>query len=326
MENMRNDSIHFPGSSPRHPQVQEETNGQPTVGAVDRMLEHSQVSQIGAGHSEQTSQTGQPQSRNSHSSQQSQRTQNLQEQITQNLAGLEEARQSLRDTAQHLERHLREHQMQERHQRLRRRLRRRQQRRLSQRIQGHLQRAGLDIQISRLPLPQGNHQTSEPASLAPEVHPDFHNTISLLSRKLHPLVSNTTGRTHPDFPRTLLSFNLLTSQQLNSLALHFHQVYPPKRESFRYPLPIKPWLATNGLVRDLGVDTEVKRRRFGRFIGLRGCESPVAEREEGSKGGNGKESLIEQVERDWERRFRIVQAAEEEKLRRMMPARFLPGR
>lgn len=97
----------------------------------------------------------------------------------------------------------------------------------------------------------------------------------------------------------MLSFNLLTSAQLDALALHFEQVYPPNQATFHYPKPIKPWLTTNGLVRNLGVNTDVKKRRFGRFIGLRGCESPAREKRDGEE-----ESIREQVEKDWEDRLR----------------------
>jgi hypothetical protein len=48
------------------------------------------------------------------------------------------------------------------------------------------------------------------------------------------------------------------------------------------------------------VSLETKRRRWGRFIGLRGCESPV---EEG-------EGLVERMEREW--RAAMERAREEE--------------
>lgn len=44
-----------------------------------------------------------------------------------------------------------------------------------------------------------------------------------------------------------------------------------------------------------GVSLATKRRRWGRFIGLRGCESPTTTWEE------SEESLVERMEREWVR-------------------------
>ncbi|KAL5001593.1 hypothetical protein BDV10DRAFT_146929 [Aspergillus recurvatus] len=221
------------------------------------------------------------------------------------LVRLEAVRQEIEDCTRQIEARLHQYQTQERQQRLRRRLHRRQQQRQVQQIKSHLQQSGINLGLG---ISYDEPSQSASSSIS-KTHPDFKDKIAHLARKLHPLVSYSTGRTHPYFPKSVLAFNLLTSAQLDALALHFHQVYPPGRESFRYPLPVKPWLTTNGLVRDLGVDIEVKRRRFGRFIGLRGCESPVKTRsEEGSGDGDGDGSVIEQVERDWEMRYRIAMA------------------
>lgn len=56
---------------------------------------------------------------------------------------------------------------------------------------------------------------------------------------------------------------------------------------------------------------ETKRRRWGRFIGLRGCESPLRESEEGLE--EGEEGLVEKMEREWRNALRT--AEEEEILR-----------
>ncbi|KAI9373191.1 hypothetical protein BJX61DRAFT_504191 [Aspergillus egyptiacus] len=92
-----------------------------------------------------------------------------------------------------------------------------------------------------------------------------------------------------------MSYLLLSSDQLDSLAHHYHQSYPPTQESFMYPRAVKPWVATNGLVRGLAVDIDTKRKRFGRFIGLRGCESPVRE-----LSGNEEDRIRDLVEAEWE--------------------------
>lgn len=51
---------------------------------------------------------------------------------------------------------------------------------------------------------------------------------------------------------------------------------PPVRGTFWYPVRIvQPWIrreGAKGYVADEELGLEVKRRRFGRFIGLRGCE------------------------------------------------------
>ncbi|PYH94798.1 hypothetical protein BO71DRAFT_303386, partial [Aspergillus ellipticus CBS 707.79] len=104
-------------------------------------------------------------------------------------------------------------------------------------------------------------------------HPNFHPTLTHLQTKLYPLVSTTTGLPHPDFPASLLNFHLLTSAQLDNLATHFHQVSPPSHATSLYPITIPPWVGADAVE----VDLVTKRRRFGRFIGLRGCESPLKE-------------------------------------------------
>ncbi|SPO00852.1 uncharacterized protein DNG_03600 [Cephalotrichum gorgonifer] len=90
--------------------------------------------------------------------------------------------------------------------------------------------------------------------------------VKQLALPLAPLVQITTGHVHPAFPKYLLNFWLLTDDELDSLFEFYHQKgrNPYKVE---YPEPVD-W--------DENLDTMEKRRRFGRFIGLRGCESPVA--------------------------------------------------
>jgi hypothetical protein len=81
---------------------------------------------------------------------------------------------------------------------------------------------------------------------------------------LAPLVRLTTGEVHPFFPSTLLNFWLLTSEQCDELA-HFYHQRTPSVWTRHYPCPVD-WQTDASL--------EEKRRRIGRFIGLRGCESP----------------------------------------------------
>lgn len=135
---------------------------------------------------------------------------------------------------------------------------------------------------------------------------------SLLTRRLthlltplHPLLAITTGTPHPLFPTNLLSYHLLSEPALDSLASFYHQ-RTPSTHSDSYPAPLTPgrWQRMEALEREAGVGVaervQGKRRRFGRFIGLRGCESPVG----------GEEEVRRWVEGEMERRAR--RAAEEE--------------
>ncbi|PYH77770.1 hypothetical protein BO82DRAFT_405799, partial [Aspergillus uvarum CBS 121591] len=127
----------------------------------------------------------------------------------------------------------------------------------------------------------------------PRLRAELTPLLTHLRTPLHPLVSSTTGHYHPAFPRTLLAFHCLTHAQLDSLARHFHQVYPPVAATGYYPITVAPWLGTP---EGEEVDLETKRRRFGRFIGLRGCESPTSGGYQGSEG-EGRNAWVEMAER-----------------------------
>lgn len=123
---------------------------------------------------------------------------------------------------------------------------------------------------------------------------------------------------------TLLQYHLLTHEQLDSLARWYHQVEPAVDETFMYPAWIPAWtslypnvggggVAANVILENSGrnasveteVDLETKRRRWGRFIGLRGCESPTATGPEGERP----DELAVRMEREWKR---ALERAEEE--------------
>ena len=89
--------------------------------------------------------------------------------------------------------------------------------------------------------------------------------ISQMALSLAPLVRITSGEVHPSFPATLLNFWVLTSEQLDDLA-HFYHQRTPSEISACYPCPV---------IWGQGLSLEDKRRKIGRFIGLRGCESPI---------------------------------------------------
>lgn len=72
----------------------------------------------------------------------------------------------------------------------------------------------------------------------------------------------------------MLRYHLLTSSQLDGIARHYHQIWPPVPETYRYPKPIKAWIGTE---EEHTIDVEGKRERIGQFIGLRrGVAAPTA--------------------------------------------------
>ncbi len=121
--------------------------------------------------------------------------------------------------------------------------------------------------------------------------PAFEAKIRHLALPLAPLVSVPTGPAPPDFPATLLNYWLLTAAQLDDIA-HFYHQRTPGPWTQQYPCPIE-WRVEASL--------EEKRRKIGRFIGLRGCESPVRVQSE--------EEIAEEVRAERER------VAEEEAFR-----------
>ncbi|OTA33722.1 hypothetical protein BTJ68_07046 [Hortaea werneckii EXF-2000] len=130
--------------------------------------------------------------------------------------------------------------------------------------------------------------------------------ISTLQLKLAPLVPLPSGPPHPDFPKTLMAFHLLTEDQLDSIAHYYHQSTPGPW-THHYPAQMnwdKDFLAKHPeaaavaspsttairhsrrlsqvekeFISDL-MKTErirIKRRKVGKFIGLVGMETPAEE-------------------------------------------------
>ncbi|KAF7116251.1 hypothetical protein CNMCM5793_004327 [Aspergillus hiratsukae] len=144
-----------------------------------------------------------------------------------------------------------------------------------------------------------------------KIHPSFQPILRLLRTPLCPLVSSTTGQQHPEFPKTLLAYHLLTSRQLDNLARHFHQVWPPVDATTAYPVSIPAWIGAQG---EESVDLRTKRRRFGRFIGLRGCESPTFSEHREVQAGSDSDSVSEEdteellARMEWEWEQGLLQA------------------
>ncbi|KAI1404689.1 hypothetical protein F4819DRAFT_96509 [Hypoxylon fuscum] len=123
----------------------------------------------------------------------------------------------------------------------------------------------------------------------------FHEKLRQMALPLAPLVQLTTGEIHPAFPGTLLNFWLLTDAQLEEIA-HFYHQRTPCRWTFHYPCPIV-WSSDMPL--------EEKRRRIGRFIGLRGCETPIHVKTEEEIMQEARQARLSEEDEVWKRKMRF---------------------
>lgn len=123
--------------------------------------------------------------------------------------------------------------------------------------------------------------------------PELKRKLRNMSIELSPLVQVTTGLVHPDFPRKMLQFWLLTDEQLEDMALFYHQRTPGCLRT-QYPCPIT-W----------GTDLtlEEKRRKIGKFIGLRGCDTPLWLLTEEEIAEEARKARIVQEEEMWRRKM-----------------------
>ncbi|KAH6952544.1 hypothetical protein BKA56DRAFT_437326, partial [Ilyonectria sp. MPI-CAGE-AT-0026] len=87
---------------------------------------------------------------------------------------------------------------------------------------------------------------------------DLASKLEQMARCLFPLVELDQGLVHPAFPQTVLSFWLLTDEQLESLA-QFYQQKIPNQYTDLYPCKIT-W--------GHNMSREEKRCEMGKFIGL----------------------------------------------------------
>ncbi|CAG8908801.1 unnamed protein product [Penicillium egyptiacum] len=154
---------------------------------------------------------------------------------------------------------------------------------------------------------------------SPNFHPHFLPLLRHLSRRLWPLVNSETGLEHPDFPANMLAYNLLTSEQVDNLARHFHQVYPPVPATFNYPVHITPWIGTE---EEKTIDLPTRVQRLGRFFGLKGCEEEdvdmedVEQGDDGNANGNGENmgeseaEVLRQMELEWQQALQRAYAEE----------------
>ena len=124
-------------------------------------------------------------------------------------------------------------------------------------------------------------------------NPRLVRKIQQMALPLAPLVQLTTGAVHPAFPTTVLNFWLLTDEQLEALAHFYHQKIPCPWTT-QYPCPIT-WSS------DLTL--EEKRRKMGKFIGLRGCESPILLKTEEEIMEDARRARLAADEEMWRRKL-----------------------
>lgn len=123
-------------------------------------------------------------------------------------------------------------------------------------------------------------------------NPELQAKIQQLALPLAPLVQVTSGQVHPSFPATLLHYYLLVDAELEELAHFYHQRTPSVWTS-QYPKPMN-W--------EKGLTIEEKRRKWGRFMGLRGCESPVIPKTEEEIWREARAARLAEEEEMWRRK------------------------
>ena len=109
-------------------------------------------------------------------------------------------------------------------------------------------------------------------------NPELAERIANLRLKIAPFVPEPYGGPpHSSYPKMALHFWLLTEDQLDSIAHYYHQSTPNEYTN-RYPTAMgwdKAFFAR--LVNNPAKRVEIKRRKFGKFIGIKGCETPTEE-------------------------------------------------
>lgn len=123
--------------------------------------------------------------------------------------------------------------------------------------------------------------------------PELKRKLRDMAIELSPLVQITTGHIHPSFPRKMLQFWLLTDRQLEDMA-HFYHQRTPSTWSSHYPCPVT-WNSNLSL--------EEKRRKIGKFIGLRGCDTPVWLKSEDEIAKEARQARIADEEEMWKRKM-----------------------
>ena len=118
----------------------------------------------------------------------------------------------------------------------------------------------------------------------PRPKPNLTPIITRMQYPLAPLHPMPEGAPHPQFPTSILSYHLLTEAQCDSIARYYHQwVTSPCIWTMGYPTTMDwdhEFLEHVGTAHGNQTRLDIKRRKVGRFIGLRGCDTPTEENEE----------------------------------------------
>ena len=113
-------------------------------------------------------------------------------------------------------------------------------------------------------------------------NPALAKKIQSLQLKIAPMVPMPDGgRPHSSYPKTILHFWLLTEAQLDSIAHYYHQSTPGAYTN-SYPATMNwdsAFFARLAATERLSSEQRIamKRRKLGKFIGLRNCDTPIEE-------------------------------------------------
>lgn len=153
------------------------------------------------------------------------------------------------------------------------------------------------------------------ASIRTRANTRLQDKISQMRLTLAPIYPLPNGPPHPNYPHTILQYWLLTESQLDSLASCYHQLSPTNPWRRHYPASMnwdKEFLAQPHLLMSVEEQKEclsseerlaIKRRMFGKFIGLKGCDTPVEEMEKRVKFLEGRIERAIRRERDSQRKW-----------------------
>lgn len=123
----------------------------------------------------------------------------------------------------------------------------------------------IDYQISLITVPDKPTQDSTSSSTTRKYRtitdrdPLLREKFTLMARRIQPFVQIGSGAVCPDFPSSVLAFNLMTEAQLDAVAEFYHQIPPGGEHWLEYPCPVV-WR------RDM--DVYEKRTLMGNFIGI----------------------------------------------------------
>jgi hypothetical protein len=155
--------------------------------------------------------------------------------------------------------------------------------------QDHVGRPTLRVQTQQA---QNSNQSSsvELSSTRKCANAALQLKIAHMRSRLAPIYPLPQGIPHPSFPQTILQYWLLTEDEIDTLAFYYHQTSPTSQWHNQYPAnmrwdpqflakpdPLKMSEEENAALLTNEERLTAKRRMFGKFIGLNGCETPICE-------------------------------------------------